>query len=596
MPEQRDDLSARMTALARVPEHSPLLMQAMSQGNAFCVGEYFFVHDADWLMAVAYPLYGSYEHASFEAALQEALRRCGQGRINCWAVGPDLPPRLQAHILDRDRFYVLSASARPPARLRGPLSRVEHVLRVEESTEFTPAHRRLWAEFLGRADRGEAAPLAPHVRELYARTPHALIEAGGELRLLNAWDSEGRLAACLMLDYAPKNFVAYILGAHSRTHYVPHAADLLFAAMLHRARQAGKRFIHLGLGVNEGIFRFKKKWGAVPSWPYVMADWQQQSTPGRENLARDLALAFLRSGSGLDKRQILGERAEQRPFAMLWEVEKAGRVSWIGGTAHFFRYSFEDSFRKLFRQVDNVIFEGPLDDAFMSDVDKNGKSLPPGFTPLLDMLDEEDIRRLERVVRGPEGSWLRFLNMEASVKADVRGILASMRPWCAFFSLWTAFLERLGWQCSVDMEAWRIARDMGRNVIGMETLEEQLASLNSVPVERVLNYFRDCHQWKAYAQRNLRAYLAGDLERMMGSSAEFPTRTGTVISLRDQRFRERMRPYMEEGRCAVFVGAAHLLNLRWMLAEDGFRLRRCLPGLSHKLRALWRGEKEVRWC
>lgn len=47
------------------------------------------------------------------------------------------------------------------------------------------------------------------------------------------------------------------------------------------------------------------------------------------------------------------------------------------------------------------------------------------------------------------------------------------------------------------------------------------------------------------------AYLAGDLEGMMGSSAEFPTRTGTIISVRDQRFRERMRPYLEEGRTAV---------------------------------------------
>ena len=82
---------------------------------------------------------------------------------------------------------------------------------------------------------------------------------------------------------------------------------------------------------------------------------------------------------------------------------------------------------------------------------------------------------------------------------------------------------------------------------------------------------------------------------MMGSSAEFPTRTGTVISVRDQRFRERMRPWLEEGRTAVFVGAAHMLNLRWMLAEDGFRLRRCLPTLGHRLRAALRHEKEVIW-
>ena len=297
----------------------------------------------------------------------------------------------------------------------------------------------------------------------------------------------------------------------------------------------------------------------------------------------------------MTKRQILAMRPEQRPFAMIYEVEKNGKISWLCGTAHFFRYSFEDSFRKLFRKVDHVIFEGPLDDNFMAEVDKNGKSLEPDFIPLIKQLTETEIRKLERVVRGPEGRVVRFLGLEASKKADVREILSTMRPWCAFFSLWTAFLERLEWQCSVDMEAWRIARDMGKNVIGMENLEEQLVSLNSVPVERVLAYFRNCHEWKIYSQRNLKAYLAGDLEGMMGSSAEFPTRTGAVISLRDQRFRERMRPYLEEGRTAVFVGAAHLLNLRWMLAEDGYTLRRCLPGISHKLKAFLHNEKEVRW-
>ena len=37
-------------------------------------------------------------------------------------------------------------------------------------------------------------------------------------------------------------------------------------------------------------------------------------------------------------------------------------MSWLGGTAHFFCYSFETSFIRLFRKVDNVLFEGPLDE------------------------------------------------------------------------------------------------------------------------------------------------------------------------------------------------------------------------------------------
>ena len=600
-----EDMLSRMAALARVPEHSLPLMTALSQGEPFCIGPYFFLAAEDWLMAVAYPLEGRYDHETFKAALEEALRRTTA--TACWAIGPTLPERLGQHVVDRDRYYVLSARAKPPARLRGPLKKAAEVLTVTEGTVFTPEHRRLWAEFLGRIQRGEAAPMAPHVAALYARTPEALAEAGGGLRLLDARDGEGRLAACLLVDYAPRNFVSYVLGAHSRAHPVPHASDLLFAAMLQRAQAAGKRFVHLGLGVNEGILRFKRKWGARASFPYVMAEWTEAARPTTGtgglpaepggNVVQDVALAFLRAPA--ERPRIIEERRSRRPFAMLWEVEKAGRTSWVGGTAHFFCHSFEPSFRRLFRKVDHVLFEGPLDEDFMADVDRAGRTPLPGARPILELLDEADIRRLERVVHGPRGALARSFGLEHERKVDVRWLLANARPWCAFFSLWTAFLERQGWRESVDMEAWRVAHAMGKNVVGMESLEEQLDSLGSLPPERVVRFFRACGGWKALSRRNMRAYLAGDLEGMMGSSAEFPTRTEYVISRRDQRFRERMRPYLEEGRCAVFVGSAHMVNLRHMLAEDGFTVRQApfglMPRLKLRLRRMRRGGEDVAW-
>ncbi|MDE5880075.1 MAG: TraB/GumN family protein, partial [Desulfovibrio sp.] len=308
-------------------------------------------------------------------------------------------------------------------------------------------------------------------------------------------------------------------------------------------------------------------------------------------------LAFLRAPA--ERPRVVEERPSRRPFAMLWEVEKNGRTSWVAGTAHFFCHSFEPSFRRLFRKVDHVLFEGPLDEGFMADVDRAGRTPLAGATPILDLLDEEDILRLERVVHGPRGALARSFGLESPRTVDVRGLLANARPWCAFFSLWTAFLERQGWRESVDMEAWRVAHAMGKNVVGMESLEEQLDSLGSLPPERVVRFFRACRGWKALSRRNMRAYLAGDLEGMMGSSAEFPTRTEYVISRRDQRFRERMRPYLEEGRCAVFVGAAHMVNLRPMLAADGFSVRQApfglVPKLKLGLRRLRRGGEDVAW-
>ena len=50
-----------------------------------------------------------------------------------------------------------------------------------------------------------------------------------------------------------------------------------------------------------------------------------------------------------------------------------------------------------------------------------------------------------------------------------------------------------------------------------------------------------------------------------------------------------MRPFLEEGRAAVFVGSAHMLQLRDMLAEGGFTVRQTYPTWRHRLRAAIRG-------
>jgi uncharacterized protein YbaP (TraB family) len=259
---------------------------------------------------------------------------------------------------------------------------------------------------------------------------------------------------------------------------------------------------------------------------------------------------------------------------MLWEVAKDGRRSWIGGTAHFFCYSFEQSFRELFEKVDTVLFEGPLDRESLDQVSAIGRDPGPESPRVIDALSEEDIRRLERVVCGPRGFWARCLGFEHSDPPDVRHLLSHTRHWMAFFSLWTSFLARQGWSQSVDLEAWHLAQDMGKAVRCMESIAEQIETLEGIPLPRIVKFLRSCREWHRYIKRNERAYLKGDLDRMFGTSIEFPTRTELVIHRRDARFLERMRPFLEQGRCAVFVGSAHMINLRGMLAEAGFSVRR----------------------
>lgn len=566
-----------------VPEQSAELMKSFSGGLTLVEDSYLFLFGEDWLMAIGYPEQGEASEERFDAALRTAVQ--ATSALDVFAIAPSFPERLRPYVIDTDTYWILPSDAPVPAKLRGPVRHAAERLTVSEGHLFTAGHRQLWAEFMNRV------ALPPRVRRLYALTEQGL-SGSADLRLLDARDANGNLAASLLLDYSLPQTVSYIIGAHSRTHYTPHAADLLFAEMLRRARAEHKAVINLGLGVNEGILRFKKKWGAIPAQTYQLASWREEVHFSRQ-LATSLTQTLLNMPSGLSKRQIFAMLPEQRPHAMLWKLEKAGRVSWIGGAAHFFCCSFEHSLERLFQHVDTVLVEGPIDQESLDEVARHGRSPDPGTPRAGDFLDEQEIRALERMVRGPSGLLARLLNMTAPNPADVRYLLFETRPWYAFFSLWTAFLERHGWTQSVDMEVWNLALDMGKTLLGMESLAEQITSLESASLPRIVNFLKTSSEWPGRMRRNRAAYLAGNLEAMMGTTAEFPTRTEAVIGKRDQRFRERMRPYIERGGTAVFVGTAHMQNLRPMLADDGFTVTRVLPTLKHRLRVFLTRDKTV---
>ncbi len=542
-----------------VPEHSAWFMRAMSCGEPLLVDDHFFLAGQDWLMAIGYPLEGSYDSRKFESALEHCKRRIQPS--GCFSVSPEFPPSLSSKVLERDHYYILHTNSTVQPRVLRLAGRASEVLRVEQGRVFTSAHQALWEEFVC------ARTLPPRVRSMYNRTS-SVVCAVQDLILLNAWDRNDRLAACLLLDFGPDRFASYLIGAQSRQYYTPYAMDLLFREMLELARQKKKEFIHLGLGVNQGIKRFKVKWGGVAAWPYQYAAWEEEGSGGK-NQVQALELQALFG----DKFEYMRTLPQQRKLAMLWELKKDGRKSWIAGAAHFCRFSFENHMRRLFQEVDTVLCEGPLDRVNMDLISERGKNPGPADPRAASMLSESEIEGLQKVVQGTTGFWAQLLNLAGRDKVDVRYYLEHTRPWLACFALWSSFLKRHGWNQSVDMEAWNTARDMGKYVLGMETMAEQIITLESIPMQRVVLFFKNCRNWHKLKKHYEKGYIRGDLDNMFGSGIEFPSRTEMVISRRDERFLRRMLPFLERGGCAVFVGTAHMLNLRYMLREAGFSVR-----------------------
>jgi hypothetical protein len=245
------------------------------------------------------------------------------------------------------------------------------------------------------------------------------------------------------------------------------------------------------------------------------------------------------------------------------------------GTAHFFPYSFKASLSRLIREAAAVLFEGPLDPKSLAAIRASGISEEPA-PHVLDALDRTTFNKIGEKVF-PHCRRKTLEDAIALTVPDARHPLypltEKMKPWLTFFTVWSAYLERNGWRHSVDMEAYEAARTMDKQVIPMESVEEQVAVLEALSLERIVDFFNRVDHWDKYRRRYAQSFLEADLEWILSSATGFPSRHRTVIDGRDETFYHRMRPYLEEGAVVVCVGVPHVPGIGRFLEKDGFHIQ-----------------------
>jgi hypothetical protein len=256
-PEQEDAILSK----AYVPEHIVSLMSLISRGEPCLVEDFLCFAKDNWLIFVGYPLGSdsSIEHS--KNVLSQVLPVHRPEYL--WFIGPEVPPSLSNACSERqrDQYYTLDVGKETKPSLERTAEKARTELRVERTHSFSKEHEALVREFLRREE------LPPRLRELYLAMPHYVHHSRGSL-VLSARDKSGKLSAFNVVDLSAKKFTTYLLGCHSKKNYAGHASDLLFYEMIRLTRESGKKTIQLGIGVNEGIRRFKEKWGGVPSLDY----------------------------------------------------------------------------------------------------------------------------------------------------------------------------------------------------------------------------------------------------------------------------------------------------------------------------------------
>jgi hypothetical protein len=251
---------------AFVPEHILSLMVPISKGEPFLKEEHLVFVKDNWLILVGYPLEGNFSQERCERVLKQAVETFRPEYL--WFIGPDIPPSLQGSCKERqtDQYYKFDLNR---TKLKPSLQRVadkaSKELIVERGHSISKEHEALISELLKREK------LPPRLRELYRAMPDYVAHSSTSC-VLNARDKNGKLCAFFVVELGAKDFSTYVLGSHSKKHYVSHASDLLFLEMIKLTREHGKNTVNLGLGVNEGIRRFKEKWGGIPFLNYEFCE------------------------------------------------------------------------------------------------------------------------------------------------------------------------------------------------------------------------------------------------------------------------------------------------------------------------------------
>ncbi len=274
------DQLARVTAQADTPEQVIPYVCAVSDLKPRMLGPCVGYVGEGEVVLVGYPLHDPKDTGAMAEAVSLSLRLSGLRRIT--VIGPARPPQApESAAVEEDWYYSLPVPASLPGqKLRNLLRRAGRDLTIERGGPWGEEHMALVRRYL------DERPLAAGTRHIYTKLPRYLVESSGSL-LLSARLADGRLAAFSVGEYAGLRTAFYMFAFRDPQVAPPGTTDLLLSGLLDEAGERGQILMNLGLGVNEGVGFFKRKWGAVPFLPYVQATWETTS-PGVSSILRGL--------------------------------------------------------------------------------------------------------------------------------------------------------------------------------------------------------------------------------------------------------------------------------------------------------------------
>jgi hypothetical protein len=262
----------------------------------------------------------------------------------------------------------------------------------------------------------------------------------------------------------------------------------------------------------------------------------------------------------------------------LWELEDARGQVRLLGSIHFLRasdYPLPPAMQRAYEEADVLVMELDMDDLDQIQAQAT----------IMQMAMDPQGRNLETLIGSRDYAQARKDAEAINVQLD---LFQPFEPWFASLQITQLRLMQLGFDPSLGLEQqWSVrARNDGKEVRGLETLEDQLGALDSMP-ERVQKKFllmtiEEAVGAESMIDRTLSAWRNGKLDELGRETTQAlrdqPQVYQKLLVDRNRSWTRQIKALARDGgNYLVVVGSAHLLgddSVLVMLDREGYPARR----------------------
>lgn len=270
-------------------------------------------------------------------------------------------------------------------------------------------------------------------------------------------------------------------------------------------------------------------------------------------------------------------RAEGPP---VWSVAGRTNTVYLFGSVHLLKpgeFVLQGSLEEAYEDAEAVFLEVDMDD--LSPLELAAATAHRAIDPQGRSLDE---------LMGGDAALARDRAREAGIDLS---LLGQLEPWFAGLTIVSLALARDGYVADAGVEQVvqvRAAAD-DKEILGLETLDEQLAALDSMEIgvqrEFLLKALDDAQRPADALETFLRSWREGDdealAEELASEFAGAPELYRSLMLDRNRNWVERISGLLDDSRdYLVVVGALHLVGpdgLPALLAARGLRVTRHEP-------------------